>query len=129
MTDDPRQKCEAENGTAHLPKHVRDAIWHVAYEHHHSCGVGEVVNMYDEYAGPVILAFKAGGEKVRAEVVAYLRFEAQRFRASIASRAWPLGVSKKHCFVGAQRERVEIKATQIQECAICIERKMDEAPR
>ena len=119
MTDDPRQKCEAENGTAHLPECVRDAIWHVAYEHHHSCGVGEVVNMYDEYAGPAILAFKAGGEKVRAEVVAYLRFEAQRFR----------GVSKKHRFVGAQRERVEIKATQIQECAICIERKMDEAPR
>jgi hypothetical protein len=72
MTDDPRQKCEAENGTAHLPECVRDAIWHVAYEHHHSCGVGEVVNMYDEYAGPAILAFHEARREERARVLAYV---------------------------------------------------------
>lgn len=66
-TDDARKLCEQENGTTHLPQTVRDAIWHVAYEHHHSCGMGDVVNMYDEYANPAILAFKAGEDKVRAE--------------------------------------------------------------
>ena len=72
MTDDPRQKCEAENGTAHLPEQVRDAIWQVAYEHHHLCGVGEVVNMYDEYANPVILAFHEARREERARVLAYV---------------------------------------------------------
>lgn len=71
-TDDARKLCEQENGTAHLPQTVRDAIWHVAYEHHHSCGVGEVVNMYDEYANPAILAFNEARREERARVLAYV---------------------------------------------------------
>jgi hypothetical protein len=69
MSNDHKAKCEAEHGTAHLPENVREAIWQVAYEHHHSCGVGEVVSMYSEYADPVLLAFQAG----RAQVVTKLR--------------------------------------------------------
>ena len=55
----------------------------------------------------------------RASIIAYLRSEARRFRE----------VSEKHRFVGAQRDRVEHKASQIDECATCIERRLDEAPR
>lgn len=72
MTDDPRQKCEAENGTAHLPECVRDAIWNVAYEHQHSCGIGEVVHMYSDYADPAILAFHEARREERARVLAYV---------------------------------------------------------
>lgn len=72
MTDDPRQKCESDYGTAHLPEQVRDALWAVAYEHHHSCGIGEVVHMYSDYADPAILAFHEARREERARVLAYV---------------------------------------------------------
>jgi len=58
-------------------------------------------------------------DETRRSIVEYLRSEAERFRK----------YSDHHDFTGAQKERVSVKATQIDECATCIERRMDENPR
>ena len=55
----------------------------------------------------------------RESIVQYLRSEALRYRAVIEG----------YGFRGAQRDRVEYKAAQIEECATCIERRLDERPR
>ena len=95
-TTDHKTQCEAAHGTAHLPDDVRSAIWHVAWEHHHSCGVGEVVNMYSEYADPVLLAFRAG----REQVVTKLREWADAMDHPNWREGWTAEINAARTFAG-----------------------------
>ena len=71
--DEARKICEDEDGTAHLPVVVRDAVWQGAYEEGHAYGMGCVMATYPEHAERALLIFNAGVTSERQRILARIR--------------------------------------------------------
>ena len=93
---DHKSQCEAEHGTAHLPDDVRSMIYAAAWDHGHSYGESEVMNLYPDHAELALAAYAAG----RAQVATKLRKWADDMGTPEWREGWEAEINAARTFAG-----------------------------